>query len=208
MRSRRDCWVGKLRTRFEKRSRHENGLRHYAIDIAIVAVAVALLAFAAFGNHGNVTERAPEFPEAGATPPPLSAIAKMTTLSANTPYSLDVVQPDGSAAVVVASKPAIEIPKHTQTTFSGWAVDGPSQRAANSVYVLLDGKVATSCRIGTARYDVAQAYRVPAYASSGFACTIPADRIVAGRHTMELDIVTQGSRSFYRVKLTNALVVR
>jgi hypothetical protein len=182
-----------------------------ALDFGLVALATGLLLFAAIAKRGNVTEisASSALLIAAATPPPLAYLKNMKALRGDTAYSLDAVQQPQSAAMIVARRPkSLTIRGGTQTTLIGWAVDSPSRRSADSVYVLLDGKLVTSCQVANARADVAAALRNPSFVMSGFACGIGPTDIVVGRHSIQLDIVAQGGRRYYVAKPPTALVAR
>ena len=179
-------------------------VRHL-IDVAIVTICLALFLLAGLWNRGGAGIGG----IALASPPPLARLRTMTHVPGNTRFSLDTVRQDGSGAIVVANGPSVvTIERDRPTTLVGWAVDAPGQRAADAVYVLLDGRVETSCPIGIERTDVAAAYNVYAYGASGFSCTIPADSVGAGRHAIQLDVVLRGGGSFYAVTTPIELQVR
>jgi hypothetical protein len=119
-----------------------------------------------------------------------------------------VQQPQSGPSIVARQPVALSIHRDTRTSLMGWAVDSPAHRSAAAVFVLLDGKLVSSCPVANARPDVAAALGNPAYGASGFACEIEPSDVVAGRHRIELDIVAQGGHTFYVAKPATALVVR
>jgi hypothetical protein len=183
--------------------------RNYALDGTLVVIGALLLLSGCFATKAQVVEND--------SPPPLPvpiaaplALEKLTLRSGTTNFSVDVVQQAGSGRFIIAGNPppTVKLAAAVETVLTGWAVDTPAHRGAEAVYVSLDRSVVMPCRLGIERPDVATFLHDAAFAPSGFTCTIPARRIVSGRHTLALIIVAQGGRSYYAAALPTTLDVR
>ena len=178
-------------------------------DVWIVAIAVAFPLTALFTSTAHVSENDSQLPPVVVeSAPPLAAFAHMTSLKASTRFSLDVIDQPRLGDVIVATGAQPVMEKNATTTLSGWAVDIPAHRAAQSIYVLLDQKLVTSCPVSEERPDVATALNDQVFATSGFICEIAASHVVTGRHTITLAIVSRGGRTYYSAFPHTVLDVR
>src|SRR5262249_7827530 len=80
---------------------------------------------------------------------------------------------------------------------TGWAVDQSVQSTAGGVDVLI-GDTPFRSIYGIDRRDVADAYQRPKYLASGFTLTIPAEKLVKGRHMLRLRVISSDGRCYYR----------
>jgi hypothetical protein len=80
---------------------------------------------------------------------------------------------------------------------TGWAVDPAAGKAAEGIYVYVDGK--PFCGIyGAGRPDVAEVYSNPAYTYSGFCCTVLLARLGPGLHSVFFKIFAHDKKNYYR----------
>ncbi len=151
-------------------------------------------------GSSDVTAMATAVPDG----PALRTLATMRVSSGHTAYSIDSLRQAAIPEFALASRPASMTVRRRATIVSGWAVDG--RHTAESVFVTIDGVAVASCPIAFDRPDVAAAFRDPGRAKSGYACSVPADALKPGRHTLGLDIATR-SGAFYRERSPTTLIV-
>ncbi len=102
-------------------------------------------------------------------------------------YRLDqtevLVTPDGSTIPIVpqALRGYIETPRVSENTvlLKGWAVDEESAQPAERILIFLNGTLYHAGPTGISRPDIAEWLGQPAFATSGFRYTFPADPFVS-----------------------------
>ncbi len=119
----------------------------------------------------------------------ISGDAEQATLARATGvhYRLDqtevLVTPDGSTIPVVpqALRGYIENPRVSENTvlLKGWAVDGESAQPAERILIFLNGILYHAGSTGISRLDIAEWLGQPAFATSGFRYTFPAEPFVS-----------------------------
>ena len=93
-------------------------------------------------------------------------------------------------------RPFLSVAAAEPLLISGWAIDELHQQPAAWIEIVLDGTLyRTEARV--ARSDVATSKGNGQYLRCGFRTTIPADRLLLGRHTLALRVVLHGGTVYY-----------
>lgn len=160
-----------------------------ALDIALglaVAAGLAGVLFTAApavppAHQGSVAASRSQAAAAPAAEPPVDTL-----------FSLDTIGIGNRPDVVVAGKasPSVETGPGAALRLSGWALDPARRAPAGGVLALVDGRVVARAGVNTSRPDVAQALGVPEASASGFALSVPGSALTAGRHHLEVRILT------------------
>jgi hypothetical protein len=93
-------------------------------------------------------------------------------------------------------------------TLTGWAVDREAGGPASSVDINVDGQQDFRAEYGQDRFDVAVVFHQPAYRHSGFAATLPVERLGSGTHLLRLKILSVDRRQYYWSEHTWAVHIR
>jgi hypothetical protein len=111
-----------------------------------------------------------------------------------TDYRLDVInhRPVGAATAWT-----IDARQEPVLTLSGWAVDREVGGPASSVSINVNGQQDFHAEYGQDRLDVAVFFDQPAYRHSGFAVTLPVERLGLGTHLLRLKILAVDRRQYY-----------
>ena len=117
----------------------------------------------------------------------LEELPRRTDGRIETVGGIKVVETQGKPISVAAGRP-IEI--------TGWAVDRSAFGPARGVAVTVDDREHVWAHYELFRPDVATALSNPAYVMSGFRAIVT--ELPPGRHTLELKIVTQDGRSYFK----------
>jgi hypothetical protein len=136
-------------------------------------------------------------------PPPTSGPDTPRTVEPNGPtanlkrsegeplYYLDRV----GDVVSPLTRPSLTVSLLGNLTASGWAVDQQSQAEAGGVDVAIDGKPYRA-QYGLDRPDVADYFKVPAYAKSGYTITIPAIAVGRGKHQLAVRVISKDGTTY------------
>ena len=163
--------------------------------------AVAVLATLALTACDNPKPRqAPPDPMAKALPPPAQAIAppkdgttdglaKRTEVAA---FYLDRV---GEALDPLNKQPA-GTPGDAPIQLSGFGFDPVAKAPAKGVDVVIDGK-AYAATYGAAREDVANYFKSPGLAATGYAVTLPAGFLVNGPHKIAVRVIAADGKGYF-----------
>jgi len=97
-----------------------------------------------------------------------------------------VISPYGQSSINISSA--------SDTTVSGWAVDGQAKKEAGGVDIVVDGKV-YKADYGSDRPDVSEALKFPA-SKSGFSLMLPANFLSKGSHTLSVRVITNDGKNY------------
>jgi hypothetical protein len=112
--------------------------------------------------------------------------------SANKPlYNLENI----GSVVNPFDKQPVAVPVSGNLTVIGWAVDGATKSAAGGVDVLIDGQPYKALA-GRDRADVADFYKVPAYAKAGFNYSAPASAFGRGKHAIAVRVISNDGKTY------------
>jgi hypothetical protein len=87
---------------------------------------------------------------------------------------------------------------HRDLVITGWALDRGAEAPAAGVVIIIDGNEHTA-QYGRWRPDVAEFFKMPAYAPSGFVLELPAGEVPAGSHTLNVRVLARGGRRFWEL---------
>ena len=100
----------------------------------------------------------------------------------------DVLRPGGGRAIPISLA--------GQFVVLGWAVDRTGKAAAGGVDVVIDGK-AYPAEYGTVRPDVAEYFKTPACAPSGFKFSVAAAPFGKGNHRFAIRVLNSGKTGYW-----------
>jgi hypothetical protein len=92
-------------------------------------------------------------------------------------------------------------------TITGWAVDERTNSVASAVFIIIDGRIIVPTLYGLMRPDVAQSLSNPSFEYSGFIATFSPSILKAGPHTVQLEIVGEGSQYAYVTSQIESLII-
>ncbi|WP_296595143.1 hypothetical protein [Phenylobacterium sp.] len=107
------------------------------------------------------------------------------------PFSLDLINEGQEPRVH-----RVSIRGGRPVTFAGWAYDPVARGGGKGVDIVLDG-VAYGAGYGRPRPDVADHFKIPAVAASGFAVTLPAYAVGKGKHTVVVRLVAADGLAYF-----------
>jgi hypothetical protein len=110
---------------------------------------------------------------------------------------------------VPASSYPVAVINSTQETITitGWAVDEKTNSVATAVFIIIDGQVFVPTLYGLMRPDVADSLSNPSFEYSGFIATFSPSILKAGPHTIQLEIVGNGSQYAYVTPQIESLTI-
>jgi len=98
--------------------------------------------------------------------------------------------------------------KQCQTlTIAGWAVDRKSGEVASSVFIIIDNNTRIPTIYGLDRPDVVTHLKNPNLEFSGFWATFSSSILVAGKHSVSLEIISVNGKYYYDQNRVLTLVV-
>ena len=169
------------------------------IFVSLVLVVTTLMVGCQEGGNENTNVKTSSGTSAGGSPsattPSTSKVDIQTIPSVGKSKAggIDSINGRGSAD---SSFGKIDSKQATNITVSGWFIDEQAQRAAEGVFVNVDGKLDVPASYGIDRKDVADLFKNDAIRFSGFEASIPVGNLENGRHTLSLKIV-KGDKSGY-----------
>lgn len=166
---------------------------------AVAVLAVAALSAGALAACDNPKPRkVPADPMALPPPPAAPAAAPGAGMSPDLPrrselpgFYLDRV---GQAPDPVSKQPAAT-PGDQPIVISGFGFD-PAKVPAKGVDVAIDGK-AYGATYGGARPDVANYFKVPALAATGYSLTLPAGTLADGPHNVTVRVIAADGTAYF-----------
>lgn len=100
------------------------------------------------------------------------------------------------AAVDPMNRPPAVTPAGTPMVLDGFGFDAVAKVPAKGIDVVIDGK-AYGTAYGHARGDVAQYFKTPALAATGWKTVLPAGTVAAGAHTLRLRVVAADGKGYF-----------
>lgn len=181
------------------RSPFKRSGRRLVKPLAIAAFAFAFCAFA-LGACDNPKPRPvpadpmalPPPPAATAAPPGAGMSAGLAKRAEPPGFYLDRV---GQAPDPVNRPPAVT-PGDVAMVLDGFAFDPVLKAPARGVDVVVDGK-AYGTAYGHARPDVANYFKVPALAATGYRVTLPAGSLGKGAHSLVIRVIAADGASYF-----------
>lgn len=128
-------------------------------------------------------------------PTPAVAIATLTKATGPTQYSFDALN---DVLLVPPPPMPIRITPDKPIILSGWAVDAPNNAVAGGVIITVDNTQSYQATYGSDRDDVATVLGISAFKKSGFTIAFPPKMLAVGTHTLTMQILASGGKTYYQ----------
>jgi hypothetical protein len=164
------------------------------MNIRCLGALALTLTFAAVSlSCGKKDPEATKKSPTAATRPPLApGISKNLTRNPEAPfYNFDSLGPVNYPA----TQKNIQLQSDSEIVISGWALDASKNSTAGAVDVVIDG-VPYAAQYGTERRDVAEHYKRPDYAKSGFQLLLKSGQFTKGPHALAIRVIAADRKSY------------
>jgi hypothetical protein len=121
-------------------------------------------------------------------------MAMLTVQPGQTDYALDWINHHPIGSVREWTINSLQEP---MITLAGWAVDREAGGPSAGVAINVDGRQDVPAEYGQERLDVALFFDRPSYWHSGFAASLPVEKLGRGRHLLRLKILSADHRQYY-----------
>lgn len=91
-------------------------------------------------------------------------------------------------------------------TITGWAVDKQAGEVASAVFIVIDNEIRVPVIYGLDRQDVASYFENSNFRFSGFWATFASSILVAGKHSISLEIVSKSGYYYYQNHVLSLII--